>query len=55
MNYDIDSTPSQSIEDEISELEERLMAARAKLRNSRREQMVTTMPIESISRSYTDL
>jgi hypothetical protein len=55
MTYEVDSTQPQSIEDEISELEARLKTARARLSNSRREQLIITMPIESISRSRTDL
>jgi hypothetical protein len=55
MTYEVDSTQSQSIEDEISELEVRLNGARARLSNSRCEQLFITMPIESISRSCIDL
>jgi len=55
MTYEANSTQSQTIEDEISELEMRLRAARAILRNARQGQLVTDVPTESISRSCTGL
>lgn len=55
MTYEVDSTQSQTVEDEISELETRLRDARARLSNARREQLVITMPAEAISRSCTGL